>query len=309
MNLTAKYAQGIWMTVANTIPVTFKLWRPDTVGGQWSEILFCLCGGLLSATITGTISALSVNSQSPAGKFITRLDQLREYIQARQISHSRLGQYLLRGYYLKYQGKIFDEEKILSELNPWLRQEILLFGCEHILKKVPFFQRDEDDGRNELLFRTIAELLDRKSFAPGECIFQQDESGDEMFFLVEGQVCVEQDSQLVGYLNEGTYFGELSMFADIQRTATLTAVTACQCRALRRHQLLKLIEDFPDISVKLVDYYYEKVTAIAAELREIEEENEAEYELNNGEDVYLQNSSTNQDGENIIEEEEDVIVD
>ncbi|ORY40229.1 hypothetical protein BCR33DRAFT_372986 [Rhizoclosmatium globosum] len=122
MNLTAKYAQGIWMTVANTIPVTFKLWRPDTVGGQWSEILFCLCGGLLSATITGTISALSVNGQSPVGKFITRLDQLREYIQARQISHSRLGQYLLRGYYLKYQGKIFDEEKILSELNPWLRQ-------------------------------------------------------------------------------------------------------------------------------------------------------------------------------------------
>ncbi|KAJ3026971.1 UNVERIFIED_CONTAM: anaphase-promoting complex subunit Hcn1 [Siphonaria sp. JEL0065] len=210
------------------------------------------------------ISALSVGGQSPAGIFTQRLDQLKEYVRARKIDHSHLGRRVELGYTLKYQGKIFDEEQILSELNPWLRQEILLFGCEHILKQVPFFQRDIDDGRNELLFRTIAETLDRKSYAPGERICEQGDSGDEMFLLLEGRVSIQRDGVLVGYLNEGTYFGELAMFTDIQKTETKIALTNCQCRVLKRGQLLKILDDFPDLCEKLVAYYNTKMAAIAA---------------------------------------------
>ncbi|KAJ3083494.1 anaphase-promoting complex subunit Hcn1 [Rhizoclosmatium hyalinum] len=144
---------------------------------------------------------------SPAGKFIQRLDQLKEWLHARKADETYLECRVMKGYNLKYQGKVFDEEQILSELNPWLRQEILLFGCEDILKSVPFFQRDEDDGRNELLFRTIAELLERTSFSPGECICKQNDCGDEMYFLLEGRVSIMKDGVFMGYVEEGSYFG------------------------------------------------------------------------------------------------------
>ncbi|KAJ3026972.1 UNVERIFIED_CONTAM: hypothetical protein HDU68_004715 [Siphonaria sp. JEL0065] len=101
MSVTEKYAQGVWMAMANTFFVTFDAW---------------------SASITGMISALSVGDQSPGGKFIQRLDQLKEYIRARTTESSNLGRRVQLGYTLKYQGKIFDEDKILSELSPWIRQ-------------------------------------------------------------------------------------------------------------------------------------------------------------------------------------------
>ncbi|KAI9350238.1 cyclic nucleotide-binding-like protein [Obelidium mucronatum] len=262
MSFTEKYAQGVWMAMANTFFVTFKFWRPDTVPAQWCETFFCVFEAIFSASITGMISAISVGEQSPAGKFVQRLDQVKEYIRSQKIDKTNLGLRAQHGFTLKYQGKIFNEEQILGELNPWLRQEILLHGCEHILKEVPFFQRNLDDGRNELLLRMIAEILDRKSFAPGECICEQGDSGDEMFFLLEGTVSIKVHGEQIGLLNEGSYFGELSMFADILRPATLTAVTSCQCRALRRHHLLEILQDFPDISDKLIEYYQTRMAII-----------------------------------------------
>ncbi|KAJ3385148.1 anaphase-promoting complex subunit Hcn1 [Entophlyctis sp. JEL0112] len=149
---------------------------PDTVGEQWSETVLCVSSAIMAASITGMISAISVEGNTATGKFIAHFDEMNEYVRNKKLENTNLGDRLRRSFLLKYQGKIFDEDKILSELNPWLRQEILLFGCESILKKVPFFQRGMEDGRDELLYRILATLLDRKCFLPGEEICQQGEA-------------------------------------------------------------------------------------------------------------------------------------
>ncbi|ORY40228.1 hypothetical protein BCR33DRAFT_373107 [Rhizoclosmatium globosum] len=93
-----KYSQGMWMALANMIPVTFKAWRPDTLNAQWSELFFCLFGAIASASITGTISALSLGEQSPAGKFIQRLDQLKEWLHARKADETYLESRVMKGF-------------------------------------------------------------------------------------------------------------------------------------------------------------------------------------------------------------------
>ncbi|KAJ3072345.1 Potassium voltage-gated channel sub H member 7 [Podochytrium sp. JEL0797] len=263
MSFTQKYVQGVWMSMANTFPVTFKAWRPDTALAQWSEVVLCMAGAILSAAITGMISALSVGGQGPAGKFIVALDGLGEYLRAHELDNNRIGQRVRNSFQLKYQGKVFDEDNILCELNPWLRQEILLFGVEHILMKVPFFQRDLDDGRNELFLRSLADVLERKSFLRRECVMKEGERGDEMYFLIEGTMQIEVKDEVVGYLSAGTFFGEMSMFADMERGATVTAVSDCQCRVLHRDNLVKVVAEFPDVAQKLVTFFNERMQELS----------------------------------------------
>ncbi|KAJ3352567.1 anaphase-promoting complex subunit Hcn1 [Entophlyctis luteolus] len=259
-----KYSASIWMAMANNFAVTLKDWRPDTVGEQWSETVLCVSSAIMAASITGMISAISVEGNTATGKFIAHFDEMNEYVRNKKLENTNLGDRLRRSFLLKYQGKIFDEDKILSELNPWLRQEILLFGCESILKKVPFFQRGMEDGRDELLYRILATLLDRKCFLPGEEICQQGEAAEEMFFLLEGRVSVKVDGELIGFLNQGSYFGELSMIADMDRDALLTAVTGCQCLVLHRTKLLPVLEIFPEISLQLLEYFNTRMQSLLA---------------------------------------------
>ena len=39
----------------------------------------------------------------------------------------------------RYQGKMFDEQLVLSELNPLLRKVVLNFNCRVLVRTVPFF--------------------------------------------------------------------------------------------------------------------------------------------------------------------------
>ncbi|KAJ3237279.1 anaphase-promoting complex subunit Hcn1 [Chytriomyces hyalinus] len=267
MSLDEKYSLGIWMSVANTFIVSFKSWRPDTILSRWGEVFFIMIGAFLSAGITGVISEVLIGAGSPKSKFIQRMDQINEYIVARNLDLTQLSRQLRQSFYFRYEGKIFDEDQILSELNPWLRQEILLFGCEDILKKVPFFQRKIADGRNDLLYRTIATHLDRKSFLPGECICEQGDSGEEMFFLIEGRVSISVNGEFVAVFDSGSYFGELSMVAHVARTSTVTAMTGCQCRVLRRQELMKIVADFPDLSELLLDHYASRMAQFVSRIQ------------------------------------------
>ncbi|KAI8841083.1 hypothetical protein BJ741DRAFT_595209 [Chytriomyces cf. hyalinus JEL632] len=272
MSLDEKYSLGIWMSVANTFIVSFKSWRPDTILSRWGEVFFIMIGAFLSAGITGVISEVLIGAGSPKSKFIQRMDQINEYIVARNLDLTQLSRQLRQSFYFRYEGKIFDEDQILSELNPWLRQEILLFGCEDILKKVPFFQRKIADGRNDLLYRTIATHLDRKSFLPGECICEQGDSGEEMFFLIEGRVSISVNGEFVAVFDSGSYFGELSMVAHVARTSTVTAMTGCQCRVLRRQELMKIVADFPDLSELLLDHYASRMAQFVSIKKEMQRE-------------------------------------
>ncbi|KAJ3201527.1 anaphase-promoting complex subunit Hcn1 [Entophlyctis luteolus] len=206
-----KYSASIWMAMANNFAVTLKDWRPDTVGEQWSETVLCVSSAIMAASITGMISAISVEGNSATGKFIAHFDEMNEYVRNKKLENTNLGDRLRRSFLLKYQGKIFDEDKILSELNPWLRQ-----------------------------------------------------AAEEMFFLLEGRVSVKVDGELIGFLNQGSYFGELSMIADMDRDALLTAVTGCQCLVLHRTKLLPVLEIFPEISLQLLEYFNTRMQSLLA---------------------------------------------
>lgn len=76
--------------------------------------------------------------------------------------------------------------------------------------------------------RRLAQISQRLAFRNGEIIFEQDTSGDSMYFIAQGQVeILKRDTdgvmQTTLFLGEGQIFGELALLDQGLRTARVVA--------------------------------------------------------------------------------------
>ncbi|MCG9873193.1 MAG: cyclic nucleotide-binding domain-containing protein [Leptospiraceae bacterium] len=102
-----------------------------------------------------------------------------------------------------------------KETNPV--KEIFLF-----LKKTALFE-----GLPNKHIREVARLVHKRTYHPGEIIFRQGQKGAGLFLILKGNVEINSTKEGVtlklAYLDEGSFFGELSLFSEEPRTATATS--------------------------------------------------------------------------------------
>jgi len=74
----------------------------------------------------------------------------------------------------------------------------------------------------------LAELCQEVAVANGEIIFREDEPGDSLYIVLQGEVEVLRESgaqdrvaQVVAVLGRGEFFGEMSMLEKSTRSATV----------------------------------------------------------------------------------------
>jgi voltage-gated potassium channel len=100
-----------------------------------------------------------------------------------------------------------------------------------MVAQVPFFSY-----LNAIEIAEIAGLLKPERHIPKEVIFHQGDVGDCMYFIINGELTIEQDPEPIT-LKRGHFFGEIALLYDIKRVATVRATTYTE--------LLKLdIKDF-----------------------------------------------------------------
>ena len=97
----------------------------------------------------------------------------------------------------------------------------------------------------------------RRTFKRGEVVFHKGDPGETMFLITEGQVKIVLPSDsgeeaLLGVLDPGNFFGELSLLDGQPRSATIVATEPTETVVLRRETLLKAIRANPDIAIHLL---------------------------------------------------------
>lgn len=78
------------------------------------------------------------------------------------------------------------------------------------------FGRVNKNNLNQIFYRT-------KTFNQGDIIFHQDSNGVEIYYIKEGEVTAIVDGIDLAILGAGEIFGEMSLFYNIKRTATIKA--------------------------------------------------------------------------------------
>ena len=97
----------------------------------------------------------------------------------------------------------------------------------------------------------IAKKMHVRPFKRGDIIIKEGDVGKAMFFILRGSVSIFSGSDndiVVGDMHSGSFFGEISMFFNIPRTATIVAKTRCLLAVLMGDELHKVLQNYPDIA-------------------------------------------------------------
>ncbi|KAI8827808.1 cyclic nucleotide-binding-like protein [Chytriomyces cf. hyalinus JEL632] len=263
MNATIweQYTWAMFQAVANTFPLAY---RPVTSIERWLFLSFSVIGAVLYASVVGVISSVAMSIDASARLYKQKVDELKEYMRWKDLDPTTRRK-VMKYYELKYRGKFFEETTLLNEMNESLKMEIAVHNCKELISKVSFLNRHQKDGRDDLFIGRIATSLVPCYFVPGDIIIFQGEIGNDMYFMLSGSVSVIVGENRVSSLNEGSFFGEVALIANIPRTATIQAERYCMLYKLTRDAFTSILRDFEDVRRNVDIIYKERMERIRLE--------------------------------------------
>jgi CRP-like cAMP-binding protein len=116
-----------------------------------------------------------------------------------------------------------------------------------VLDTVALFRALPEPVRSELSARA-----EERQFARNDIIFRQDEPATELFVVSAGRVAIATSSRdgretVVAVLDDGSLFGEMSMFDDAPRSADARALTDVTVVVLGYEHTRRVLEHQPDV--------------------------------------------------------------
>ncbi len=103
----------------------------------------------------------------------------------------------------------------------------------------------------------IAELAVPRSFEPGQVVFREGDASDTCYIVRSGRArAVREHSDgrtiTLATFGPGDFFGELAMFEDERRSATVEAIEQTDVVAVLGPDMRRLLAEHPEISTRLV---------------------------------------------------------
>jgi potassium-dependent mechanosensitive channel len=138
--------------------------------------------------------------------------------------------------------------------------------AEELAKMSKLFGLLDEAGRNRLLAGA-----QRQSVGAGEVVCREGEKGDAFYVVLEGRVDVTADdfgtAKPIAQLGRGPFFREVAGVANQPRSATVTALEACDLLCFGRATVEAVLKDYPTvrqtlgaISVKRTEEMMEKLS-------------------------------------------------
>lgn len=106
----------------------------------------------------------------------------------------------------------------------------------------------------------VAAIADEIDLPAGRVLTTENAVGREFVVLVSGYATVLHGDKPVATLEAGDFFGEIALLTGRRRTATVVATTQVRALVIEVHAFLRLLEDAPEIRVKVQRAMAERVT-------------------------------------------------
>jgi CRP/FNR family transcriptional regulator len=133
-----------------------------------------------------------------------------------------------------------------------------------LLHRVPVFSALGEDELGR-----VAEVTVPRRFEAGEAVFREGDQSDTCYVVRSGHARAVREhpdgrSITLARFGPGDIFGELAMFDDERRSATVEAIERTEAIAILGGDMRRLLREHPDIAVKLLQ-------ALGRRLRETNE--------------------------------------
>ncbi|MGB7204175.1 MAG: cyclic nucleotide-binding domain-containing protein [Anderseniella sp.] len=121
--------------------------------------------------------------------------------------------------------------------------------------------------------KLLAFTSQRIKFEKGEMLFNQNDPGDSAYVVLSGEAEVIVDNKgvnlVVAKLGENSIIGEIAILCDVPRTAGVRAATDLETLCIEKEQMLKLLKEFPNMSIELMKVLAERLIATTADLSKV----------------------------------------
>ncbi|MBF0212245.1 MAG: cyclic nucleotide-binding domain-containing protein [Magnetococcales bacterium] len=121
-----------------------------------------------------------------------------------------------------------------------------------------------------MLFDSEKPALGRE-FADGEVILHEGSVGDCLYVILEGRVEVVVDDGgpeplRLAVLEKDGFFGEMSLFSDLPRVASVRALGRVRVMSVDKRGLLRWLGDDPTLSMRILLKMVERIRLLVSEV-------------------------------------------
>src|SRR5689334_12757645 len=112
-----------------------------------------------------------------------------------------------------------------------------------LLKKVALFENTPESALEEL-----SSHISKLEFKQGDRIITKGEVGNSFFILAFGSVNVHDEEQVIATLNEGSFFGEISLLDAAPRSMSVTAAELTEVYCITADDFYKVFKNQPEVT-------------------------------------------------------------
>ena len=120
-----------------------------------------------------------------------------------------------------------------------------------LLRRFPMFRK-----LDLAMLKLLCFSSERLTFEAGQVLFNAGDPGDAAYVLIEGHVEISTATPtgplVVGTLGPMEIVGDIAIFADVPRTATVTAVSRLEALRIAKEQFMGVIRENPDAALELI---------------------------------------------------------
>ncbi|KAL3866127.1 hypothetical protein ACJMK2_043457 [Sinanodonta woodiana] len=252
-----QYTWALFKALSHMLCIGYGRFPPQNLTDAWLTILSMLSGASCYALFLGHTTSIIQSFDTSRRLYNEKFKQVEEYMIYRKLPR-KLRQKISDYYEHRYQGKMFDEETILGELNECLRQNVINHNCRSLVKSVPFFTNADPQFVSEVVSKLRFEV-----FQAGDYIIREGTAGTKMYFIQEGIVdIITQEGEVATSLSDGSYFGEICLLTNAKRVASVRAETYVNLYSLSKEHFNDVLDKYPVMRRTLESVAAERLTKI-----------------------------------------------
>ncbi len=139
-----------------------------------------------------------------------------------------------------------------------------------LLSHVPLFS-----GLNTEQLRLLAFSAVRLELSPSQVLFREGTKAMSGYIVASGSIELavrkdkEQKREVVAVCGPGCLIGEIALFVETRRPATAMASVASEVLEIERKLILRMLNEYPHVAVRLRATLAERLTATIGELGKV----------------------------------------